>query len=114
MTSRRCEPEFFAAHTLTELQTWSDNELEQTGRLTHPMRFDPVSDKYVPFEWEDAFTAIGRELKPLAPKSAVFYASGRANQETSYLYALFARLYGHTRLTVPICATRPPRSALRK
>ncbi len=98
LTSRRCDPDFFAAHTLAELRTWSDYELEQTGRLTHPMRFDPANDKYVPVEWEEAFAAIGRELKALAPKSAVFYASGRASLETSYLYALFARLYGHNNL----------------
>ncbi len=39
-----------------------------------------------------------RELKRLDPKSVIFYASGRASLETSYLYALFARLYGHNNL----------------
>ena len=34
---------------------------------------------------------IGAALRGLDPKSAVFYASGRASLETSYLYALFAR-----------------------
>jgi len=53
---------------------------------------------YVPCAWEEAFAAIGAELKTLDPKSAVFYASGRASLETSYLYALFARLYGHNNL----------------
>ena len=32
------------------------------------------------------------------PKSVVFYASGRASLETSYLYALFARMYGNNNL----------------
>ena len=30
----------------------------------------------------------------LNPKSAVFYSSGRASLEASYMYALFARMYG--------------------
>lgn len=98
LTSRRCDPEFFAAHTVSELRSWSDFDLEQTGRLTHPMRFDAASDRYVPIEWDEAFAAIGHELKALDPKSTIFYASGRASLETAYLYALFARLYGHNNL----------------
>ena len=91
-------PEFLARHTITELLDWTDHELEKVGRLTHPMRYDRASDKYVPCEWSEAFAAIGVELKKLDPKSTVFYASGRASLETSYMYALFARLYGHNNL----------------
>jgi molybdopterin-dependent oxidoreductase alpha subunit len=98
LTSRRCTPEFFAQHTLTELRTWKDHDLEQQGRLTHPLRFDAATDTYVPCSWDEAFAAVGRELKAIDPGSAVFYASGRASLETSYLYALFARLYGHNNL----------------
>lgn len=98
LTTRRCTPEFFSKHTATELKEWSDYDLEQTGRLTHPMRFDHESDQYVPCSWDEAFEGIGRELKALDPKSAIFYASGRASLETSYLYALFGRLYGHNNL----------------
>jgi molybdopterin-dependent oxidoreductase alpha subunit len=98
LTSRRCTPEFFARHTVSELRTWKDHDLEHEGRLTHPMRYEAASDTYVPCSWEEAFAAIGRELKAIAPGSAVFYASGRASLETSYLYALFARLYGHNNL----------------
>ncbi len=98
LTTRRCTPEFFAKHTVTELRGWKDHHLEQEGRLTHPMRYDHDSDRYVPCAWEEAFSAIGQELKALDPKSVVFYASGRASLETSYLYALFARLYGHNNL----------------
>ncbi|MBY0611973.1 MAG: FdhF/YdeP family oxidoreductase [Beijerinckiaceae bacterium] len=98
LTTRRCTPEFFTKHTVNELKGWSDYDLEQTGRLTHPMRYDPPSDHYVPCTWEEAFSAIGAKLKALDPKSTVFYASGRASLETSYLYALFARAYGHNNL----------------
>ena len=98
LTTRRCTPDFFAKHTLTELRGWKDYDLEQQGRLTHPMRYDRASDKYVPCGWDEAFREIGSELRLLDPKSVVFYSSGRASLETSYLYALFARLYGNNNL----------------
>jgi molybdopterin-dependent oxidoreductase alpha subunit len=98
LTRRRCTPDFFARHTLTELLDWSDFDLEQTGRLTAPMRYDRATDKYVECGWQEAFDAIGAELKTLDPKSVVFYASGRASLETSYMYALMARMYGSQNL----------------
>ncbi len=94
LTTRRCTPDFFAKHTVSELRNWNDYDLEQEGRLTHPMRYDAASDQYVPCEWEEAYSAIGSQLRSLDPESVVFYSSGRASLETSYLYALFARLYG--------------------
>jgi molybdopterin-dependent oxidoreductase alpha subunit len=98
LTSRRCTPEVLARHTISELRTWKDHDLEQLGRITHPMRYDRFSDTYVPCDWDEAFAAIGRELRAIDPGAAVFYSSGRASLETSYLYALFARLYGHNNL----------------
>jgi len=98
LTSRRCTPEFFSAHTVSELTSWKDHDLEHQGRLTHPMRYDSATDKYMPCKWEEAFSAIGAELRALKPASTVFYTSGRASLETAYLFALFARLYGHNNL----------------
>lgn len=98
LTSRRCTPDFFAHHTLSELRGWKDYDLEQTGRLTHPMRYDSASDTYVPCDWQEAFDAISAALRAIDPGAAVFYASGRASLESAYLYALFARLYGHNNL----------------
>jgi molybdopterin-dependent oxidoreductase alpha subunit len=98
LTSRRCTPAFFAHRTLTELRGWSDYDLEQAGRLTQPMRYDPVADSYVECDWKEAFVEIGKTLKGLDPTSVVFYASGRASLEASYMYALFARMYGSQNL----------------
>ncbi|MCP9221928.1 FdhF/YdeP family oxidoreductase [Erythrobacter sp. LQ02-29] len=98
LTSARCTPEFFANHTVTELREWSGYELEMEGRLTHPLRYDPETDKYVEASWDEAFAAIGAKLKALDPKSVTFYASGKAALEPSYLYAIFARAYGHNNL----------------
>src|SRR6201995_2765736 len=58
LTRRRCTPDFFAGHTLTDLMDWSDFDLEQTGRLTAPLRYDPARDTYVECRWEDAFAAL--------------------------------------------------------
>ncbi len=94
ITTARCGPDFFAAHTCRELESWSDHDLEKQGRLTHPLCWDRGTDRYVPVAWDEAFAAIGRELQRIDPRSAVFYVSGRASLETSYLYQLFARMYG--------------------
>ncbi|TNC70907.1 FdhF/YdeP family oxidoreductase [Rubellimicrobium roseum] len=98
LTSDRATPEFFAAHTVTELRGLSDHDLEKAGRLTHPLRYDHATDRYLETSWDEAFAAIGAELRALDPKSTVFYTSGRASLETSYLFQLFARLYGHNNL----------------
>ncbi len=97
-TRRRATRDFFAAHTVTELLGWSDYALEEQGRLTEPMRYDHASDRYVPVPWAEACAEIGRELRGLDPKSVVFYASGRASLETSYMWALLARMYGNNNL----------------
>ena len=101
ITEKRCTPAFFDQHTVTDLLGWSDYALENEGRLTHPMRFDAALDKYVPIPWADAFAEIGRELshmRSVDPHRVVFYASGRASLEASYMYGLFARLYGNNNL----------------
>lgn len=98
LTRDRCTPAFFEQHTLTELRQWQDYDLEIQGRLTEPLRYDPASDRYLRCSWDEAFAGIAAELKQLDPKSVVFYASGKASLETSYLYGLFARMYGHNNL----------------
>ena len=99
ITSRRCTPDFFAEHTVTELLGWDDHHLEQAGRLTHPMRYDSSTDKYVPVGWGHAIAEIGRELRAIEDRRrAVFYSSGRCSNEASYLYGLFARVYGNNNL----------------
>ncbi|BBC72207.1 formate dehydrogenase [Altererythrobacter sp. B11] len=98
LTSARCTPDFFAEHTVSELRGRDDYDLEMEGRLTHPLRYDPATDKYVETSWDEAFRAIAAKLNALDPKSTTFYASGKAGLEAAYLYALFARMYGHNNL----------------
>jgi molybdopterin-dependent oxidoreductase alpha subunit len=99
ITAHRCEPAFFAEYSVTELLAWDDFHLEQAGRLTHPLRYDAVSDRYLPVSWSDAFAEIGRELRATEDRrNVVFYSSGRCSNEASYLYGLLARLYGNNNL----------------
>ncbi|MGY3446178.1 MULTISPECIES: FdhF/YdeP family oxidoreductase [unclassified Bradyrhizobium] len=94
-TSKRVTPEFFAAHTVTELLGWSDFHLENEGRLTEPLAYDAASDTYQPITWDNAFARIGESLRSLPdPNMAEFYTSGRASNEAAFLFQIFAREYG--------------------
>lgn len=94
-TAKRVPPEFFAKHTVTDLMAWSDFDLENEGRLTHPMRYNAATDKYEVVDWDDAFALMAGHLNALAdPDEAVFYTSGRASNEAAFLYQLFVREFG--------------------
>lgn len=94
-TAKRCTPDFFAEHTVSELATWDDYDLEMVGRLTHPMAYDAASDKYLPVSWENAFARIGAIVRGLNdPNSVEFYTSGRASNEAAFLFQLFGRALG--------------------
>ncbi|MEV4262488.1 FdhF/YdeP family oxidoreductase [Kribbella sp. NPDC049584] len=103
MTPKRAGREFFAQHTVAELETWTDFALEDVGRLTEPMVYDAATDHYVPISWSAAFDAIGTQLRALdSPDQASFYTSGRLSNEATFLYQLFAREYGTNNL--PDCS----------
>jgi molybdopterin-dependent oxidoreductase alpha subunit len=94
-TTKRVTPEFFAEHTIDELMKQTDYELEQHGRLTDPMVYNALLDKYVPISWTAAFELIASHLKNLDdPDQAAFYTSGRASNEAAFVYQLFVRMYG--------------------
>jgi len=93
-TTKRVPPEFFAANTVSSLLNRTDYELEDFGRLTHPLVYDRATDTFRAVEWEAAFARIGEILRGLTPDQVEFYTSGRASNEAAYLYQLFAREYG--------------------
>ncbi|MFE0729881.1 FdhF/YdeP family oxidoreductase [Streptomyces antibioticus] len=103
MTGKRVDRKFFAEHSVTELSGWSDSALEDQGRLTEPMVYDPESDHYVPITWHDAFELVGRTLRSLDdPNQASFYTSGRLGNEATFLYQLMVRELGTNNL--PDCS----------
>jgi len=94
-TSRRATPEVISAHTVSWWAEQSDHALEQQGRLTEPMVYDPHTDRYQRIAWDGAFALIARELNALPdPNLASFYTSGRTSNEAAFLYQLFVRQYG--------------------
>jgi molybdopterin-dependent oxidoreductase alpha subunit len=103
MTHKRVGREFFAAHSVGELSAWSDFELEDQGRLTEPMTYNPETDHYEPITWQDAFSLVGQALAELDdPNQAAFYTSGRLGNEATFLYQLMARELGTNNL--PDCS----------
>ena len=94
-TKKRATPDVFARHTVSDLLTWHDHDIEDLGRLTHPMVYDATSDTYVPIAWEAAFAMIAEALNALPdPNMAEFYTSGRCSNEAAFLFQLFVRAYG--------------------
>ncbi|GAN78925.1 FdhF/YdeP family oxidoreductase [Acidocella aminolytica] len=94
-TRKRASRAFFAQYSVSELMTQSDYWLEEQGRLTEPMRYDPATDHYVPVSWGDAYKLIAAELNALeSPDQAEFYTSGRTSNEAAFLYSVFVREFG--------------------
>jgi len=101
--TRRIGPEFFAEHSLDDLGTRTEYWMGQQGRLTEPMVRRPGSTHYEPISWDSAFALVAEHLNGLAsPDEALFYTSGRASNESAFVYQLFARAYGTNNL--PDCS----------
>jgi molybdopterin-dependent oxidoreductase alpha subunit len=102
-TTDRATPEFFAEHSIADLDSHSEYWLGQQGRITHPMIKRSGATHYVPIDWDDAFRLIAAELTGLgSPDEATFYTSGRASNEAAFVYQLFVRAFGTNNL--PDCS----------
>ena len=102
-TTARATPEFFARHSIADLDRHDEHWLGQQGRITHPMIKKPGASHYVPIEWDTALRLIADQLNSLAsPNEAIFYTSGRTSNEAAFCYQLFVRAYGTNNL--PDCS----------
>jgi molybdopterin-dependent oxidoreductase alpha subunit len=102
-TTRVVTPEFFARHSIGDLEGRPEYWLSQQGRLTHPVVLRPGDDHYRPIDWDAAYRLIATELLGLAhPNEAVFYTSGRTSNEAAFLYQLMVRSFGTNNL--PDCS----------
>ena len=117
ITTHRCTPDFFARHTVTELLDWDDYSLEQAGRLTHPMRYDAATDRYLP---------VSPGTTP-SPRSAAKCARSKTARASSSTAPAVARTKPATSMvcwpgstatttcpTARTCVTRPHRWRCRK
>src|SRR6478609_8699112 len=102
-TIRRIGPEFFAQHSIGQLEAHDDWWLGQQGRLTHPMILDAGATHYRPIPWDEALREIATALRGLDdPDEAIFYTSGRTSNEAAFLYQLLVRGFGTNNL--PDCS----------
>lgn len=102
-TLRRVGTDFFAEHSVAELELHDDWWLGQQGRLTEPMILEDGGTHYRPISWDDALHEIAGALRQLGdPDEAVFYTSGRTSNEAAFLYQLLVRGVGTNNL--PDCS----------
>ncbi len=102
-TPERCDPEFFAQHSVADLAKQGDYWINRQGRLTDPMVLRPDATHYQPISWDEAFQLIATDLNALgSPDEAAFYTSGRTSNEAAFLYQLFVRQFGTNNL--PDCS----------
>ena len=101
--TRRADPDFFAKHSVVALSHMTDRDLNNAGRITHPMVLRPGATHYTRIAWPEAFQLVADELNALkSPDEAIFYTSGKVPNEPAYLYGLFVRQFGTNNL--PDCS----------
>ncbi|HEX9955755.1 MAG TPA: molybdopterin-dependent oxidoreductase, partial [Fibrella sp.] len=101
--NQRVDPAFFAKHSLVDLSRMTDRDLNNAGRLTHPMVLRPGATHYTQISWPEAFQLVADELNALkSPNEALFYTSGKVPNEPAFLYQLFVRMFGTNNL--PDCS----------
>ena len=102
-TEKRLTPDFFAAHSVSEMALWDDFTMGKKGRIAQPMWLPPGADHYVPIAWDQALEKVAVGLRGLAsPHEAIFYTSGRTSNEAAFLYQLLVRSFGTNNL--PDCS----------
>lgn len=101
-TTRTVGAEFWAAHSIADLEDKTEYWLGSQGRIAEPVVLKPGDTHYSPISWTDAFALIGEHINATTPDRCVFYTSGRTANETAFMYQLFARSLGTNNL--PDCS----------
>ena len=102
-TTKHLDADFFAEHSIADLEQKDEFWLNSQGRLTEPVVLRKGSTHYEPVSWDEAFKLIAHELNALAsPDEGIFYTSGRTSNEAAFLYQLFVRHFGTNNL--PDCS----------
>ncbi|WP_139006750.1 FdhF/YdeP family oxidoreductase [Arthrobacter crystallopoietes] len=101
-TLRTVGPEFWAEHSIKDLEQKTEYWLGNQGRITQPVVIREGDTHYSPISWAEAFDLIGEHVRATTPDRCVFYTSGRTANETAFMYQLFARSLGTNNL--PDCS----------
>jgi len=87
-------PEFFEHTSVPSLARLSPRELENLGRLAHPIVRRAGDDHFRPIAWDDALDEIAASMRETIPSRSFFYSSGRSSNEAAFLLQWLARVYG--------------------
>lgn len=87
-------PDEVFEHSLSEFHKLDAYELEHLGRLNTPIYKAAGSDRYVPINWETAYSKMAGAFRAARPEKSFFYSSGRSSNEAGFVLQLLARLYG--------------------
>ncbi|MET4621752.1 formate dehydrogenase major subunit [Arthrobacter sp. 2762] len=101
-TTRTVGADFWAAHSIADLEDKTEYWLGSQGRIAEPVVLKPGDTHYSPISWTEAFALIGEHINATTPDRCVFYTSGRTANETAFMYQLFARSIGTNNL--PDCS----------
>lgn len=88
------DPNFWKQNSISDLQQLTPRELENLGRLIHPLRYRQGSSHYEVITWKEAFESITQKLAATPADETFWYFSGRSSNEAGFLLQLLARLYG--------------------
>ena len=104
-------PDFFAGHSIADLDAQSEHWLGQQGRITHPMIKRPGGTHYEPVGWDEAYALIAGTLNALGSARTRRSSTPPAAPPTrrrSPTSCSSARTGPTTCRTAPTCATSRP------
>jgi len=84
----------FTDNSIAELQQLNGRQLEDLGRLQHPLYKGPGDTHYQIISYQQAVQKIIDQLKVTRALRSFFYSSGRSSNEAAFTLQLFARLFG--------------------
>lgn len=79
---------------IAALGRMSERELENLGRLGHPLVARAGDARFRVAGWDEALDLAADALRSSSPAETAFYSSGRASNEAAFLLQWFARAYG--------------------
>ena len=90
--------DFWARHSVADLQSWTPRQLEYAGRLIQPVLWERGARHFKTITWNESFDRITRKLKSIHPDQSFWYFSGRSSNEAAFLLQIMVRLYGTNNL----------------
>lgn len=91
---RVIDEQYFAEHSIADLERLTSAQAEALGRLTFPVIADQGADHFRRATWDEALDVAADALRTSTPDESFWYMSGRSSNEAAFLLQLVARAYG--------------------